>query len=239
MTIRTRLVEYHHDNVTLQGFFAWDDSKATPQPGVLISHSWVGRDEFVCRKAIALAEAGHAAFALDMYGAGKTGSNPQENELLMKPFMQDRTLLQGRILSALHALRSLEEVDANKIAAIGFCFGGLCVLDLARTGIDIQGVASFHGLLTAPENIPPHPISARILALHGHNDPLAPPEHVTALQKELTAAGADWQTHVYSNTVHAFTNPLANDPGFGTVYNPAADRRSWTSLLNFLHEVLK
>jgi len=239
MTIRTRLVEYHHDNVTLQGFFAWDDSKIAPQPGVLISHSWVGRDEFVCQKAIALAQTGYAAFALDMYGAGKTGNSPEENALLMRPFMEDRTLLQGRVLSALHALRSQAEADAGKIAAIGFCFGGLCVLDLARSGIDIQGVVSFHGLFSAPEHIPPQPITARVLALHGHDDPMVPPEQVAALQKELTAAGADWQIHVYGNTVHAFTNPQANDPGFGTVYNPTADHRSWTSLLNFLHEVLK
>jgi dienelactone hydrolase len=239
MTIQTRLVAYHHNDVALQGFFAWDSDESAPQPGVLISHAWAGRDDFVCRKAIAMAEAGYAAFALDMYGEGQTGNGPEENARLMKPLMQDRTLLQARILSALHTLRAQEEVDAGKTAAMGFCFGGLCVLDLARTGVEIQGIISLHGLLSAPENIPPRPISARILVLHGHDDPMAPPEQVSALQKELTAAGADWQTHIYGNTVHGFTNPLANNPGFGTVYNPVADSRSWTSLLNFLHEVLK
>lgn len=239
MSIKTRLVDYHHDKTRLQGFFAWDDGKTAPQPAVLISHAWAGRDNFVEQKAIALAEAGYAAFALDMYGDGKTGSGPEENARLMQPFMQDRQLLLARILSALHALRSLDEVDAGKIAAIGFCFGGLCALDLARSGADIQGVASIHGLLGAPEKMPKHRISARVLALHGHDDPMVPPPQVAAFEHELTSAGADWQIHIYGNTVHAFTNPLANAPGFGTVYNSVADRRSWISLLNFLLEVLK
>jgi dienelactone hydrolase len=127
--------------------------------------------------------------------------------------------------------------DSGKIAAIGFCFGGLCVLDLARTGIDIQGVVSFHGLLGAPGNTAGNIIKAKVLVLHGNDDPLAPVEQVLAIEKELTAAKADWQLHSYGNTLHAFTNPLANDPSFGTVYQPDADRRSWQAMRNFLAEV--
>ncbi len=151
--------------------------------------------------------------------------------------MEDRKMLRKRIYAALNAVKLLPWVDDNKIAAIGFCFGGLCVLDLARSGADIRGVVSFHGLLAAAENISNNQIKARILALHGHDDPMGPPEQVLAFQDELTKAGADWQMYIYGNTVHAFTNPIANDPSFGTVYQPDADRRSWIAMKNFLEEV--
>ncbi|WP_045224126.1 dienelactone hydrolase family protein [Methyloterricola oryzae] len=237
--IQTRSVEYAHGSTRLLGFLAWDDSLPKPLPAVLVSHAWGGRDEFACGKAQALARLGYAGFALDMYGDARVGSGPEENSRLMAPFMKDRALLQARQLAALQAVRALSEVDGTRVAAIGFCFGGLCVLDLARTGADIRGVVSFHGLLNPPENIAGRPILAKVLALHGHDDPMAPPEQVLALQRELTTAGADWQVQVYGHTLHAFTNPRANDPGFGTVYKEIADRRSWQSMQNFLSEVLK
>lgn len=238
MSMQTRTIEYFHEGVCLEGFFAWDDAATQALPAVLVSHAWMGRDEFACDKARKLAELGYAAFALDLYGKGVIGSGPEENAKLMQPFMDDRTLLQARITTALDAVRSLKEVDGSRIAALGFCFGGLCVLDLARTGADIRGVISFHGLLIPPGNTRGNRIKAKVLVLHGHDDPLAPPEQVLALEKELTEAGADWQVHVYGGTVHAFTNPRANDPAFGTVYKESADRRSWQSMQNFLAEVL-
>ena len=128
-------------------------------------------------------------------------------------------------------------MDNDRSAAIGFCFGGLCVLDLARIGTDIKGVASFHGLFGAPGNTAGAKIKARVLALHGHEDPVASVDAVVALEKELTEAGADWQIHVYGNTLHAFTNPQANGPGLGAMYNKNADKRSWQTLLNFLEEL--
>jgi dienelactone hydrolase len=128
-------------------------------------------------------------------------------------------------------------VDEDNIAAIGFCFGGLCVLDLARIGADLKGVVSFHGLFGAPGNTQGMKIKARVMALHGHEDPMVPVKAVNDLQNELTAAGADWQIHVYGDTMHAFTNPKANDPSFGTVYSENANRRSWQTLLNFLKEI--
>lgn len=236
--LQTRPIEYHDGATCLEGYFAWDDRQAGSRPAVLISHAWVGRDEFVCAKARKLAELGYAAFALDMYGKGVLGSGPEENARLMTPFIEDRAHLQRRITCALETLRRQPEVDAKRIAAMGFCFGGLCVLDLARTGADLAGVVSFHGLFKPPGNTAGVKIRAKVLAMHGHDDPLVPPEDVLALEKELTEAGADWQIHVYGNTVHAFTNPQANDPAFGTVYNPLADRRSWTALQNFLSETL-
>lgn len=238
MTIQTRLIEYEHEGQRLEGFLAWDDTRAAPLPGVLVSHAWAGRSEFECNKAIALAELGYAGFALDLYGKGVLGTNADENGALMMPLKSNRPRLLARLQSALAAARSQAEVDSAKVAAIGFCFGGLCVLDLARGGADLAGVVSFHGLLDAPEGSASTGIDAKILVLHGWDDPMAPPEHVLGIASELTAAGADWQIHGYGNTLHAFTNPEANDPGFGTVYSAAADARSWDSMKQFLAEVL-
>ncbi len=205
----------------------------------MVSHAWAGRDEFAVNKARALAELGYVGFALDLYGKGVIGSGPEENAKLMGPFMQDRALLQERMKLALATVKQQPEVDSHRIAAIGFCFGGLCVLDLARSGADLRGVVSFHGLFTPPSNPLSDEIKAKVLVLHGYDDPMATPEDMLALGNELGRVGADWQIHAYGGTVHAFTNPKANDPGFGTVYNEPADRRSWQSMRNFLEEVLK
>lgn len=233
-----RYVEYKHEGATLEGYMAWDETLEGPLPGVLVSHAWGGRGAFECSKARALAELGYCGFALDVYGKGVSGSGPEENAKLMQPFLEDRSLLQGRLAMALATLREQPEVDASRTAAIGFCFGGLCVLDLARTGSDVRGVVSLHGLFNAPGNTAGNNIQARVLALHGHDDPMVPPEAVNGLETELTQAGADWQIHVYGGTMHAFTNPQANDPSHGTVYNAAADRRSWVVTRDFLEEVL-
>jgi dienelactone hydrolase len=224
-------------DVVLEAFFAVDDARTGRRPAVLINHTWVGRDEFVAGKAKKLAELGYVGFAVDMYGKGVLGSGPEENMKLMQPFMTDRAMLQQRMKAALAAVKLMPWVDDSKIAAIGFCFGGLCSLDLARTGVDIKGVVSFHGLLVPPGNTQGAAIKAKILTLHGNDDPLVPAEQVLAFEQEMTEAGADWQLHTYGNTMHAFTNPLANDPAFGTVYQADADRRSWVAMQNFLTEI--
>lgn len=238
MSVVTRTVEYRHGSLRLLGLMAWDDDWIGPRPAVLVSHAWIGRDGFACGKAQELTKLGYVGFALDMYGDARTGSGPEENARLMQPFIDDRELLQGRIGAALEAVKAQPEVDATRIAAIGFCFGGLCVLDLARTGADLCGVVSFHGLLHPPGNTAGTPIRAKVLVLHGYDDPMGPPDQVLALASELTEAGADWQIHVYGGTLHAFTNPRANDPAFGTVYQETAARRSWQAMGNFLAEVL-
>ena len=237
MAIVSNTVGYLDDDVLLEAFFAFDDSLSGRRPAVLINHTWVGRDDFVAEKAVKLAELGYVGFAVDMYGKGVLGSSAEENAKLMQPFMDNRQMLQKRMHSALNAVKLMPWVDDRKIAAIGFCFGGLCSLDLARTGADLKGVVSFHGLLSAPGNTQNNAIKAKILALHGHDDPMVPVEQVIAFEQEMTKAGADWQLHTYGHTMHAFTNPVANNPDFGTVYQPDADRRSWLAMENFLTEV--
>ncbi|HCU89097.1 MAG TPA: carboxymethylenebutenolidase [Gammaproteobacteria bacterium] len=234
-----KYVDYVHNDVTLEGYLAFDGQNILPRPTVLIAHTWEGRGEFVCDKARKLAGQGYAAFAIDLYGKGVIGSGPEENGRLMQPFLDDRPMLQERMLKALEAASSLDVVDNKNIAAIGYCFGGLCVLDLARVGANVRGVVSFHGLLSQPGNTHGKPITAKTLVLHGHDDPMAPIKDVIAIEKEFTAAGADWQINVYGNTMHSFTNPHANDPAMGTVYNSLADRRSWDSLKNFLRELFE
>ena len=237
MAIFSNTVNYLDGGTLLQAFFAYDDTFEGRRPAVLISHAWGGRDEFVNNKAKQLAELGYVAFALDMYGQGILGKTPEENAALMQPFIDDRKKLQQRINAALYAVSLLPWVDDNKIAAIGFCFGGLCVLDLARSGADLKGVVSFHGLLNEPQTKATKPVVAKVLALHGHDDPMATVEQVNTFCQEMTDLKVDWQIHQYGNTMHAFTNPIANDPSFGTVYNEVADKRSWQTMKNFLAEI--
>ena len=235
MPIQTETVIHHHDSTALHGLLVWDDSLPGPHRTVIIAHAWGGRGENEVRRAHMLAELGYAVFAIDLYGEAKCGTSKEENAALMQPFLDDRHLLRSRLLNVLDTVKHLDQVDEASITAIGYCFGGLCVLDLARSGAELSGVVSFHGLLKPP-GISEHPIKARVLVLHGNDDPMVPVEDVVALQEELTAAGADWQVHTYGNTMHAFTNPVADDPEFGTVYDEDADRRSWHSLLEFLKE---
>jgi len=237
LAIQTRSIEYKDGDVLLEGYLAWDDTNGDQRPGVLISHAWAGRSEFEEGKAVSLAELGYAGFAMDLYGKGVRGTNAEENGALMQPLLDDRATLQRRMKLALEQVRKLEVVDPSRVAAMGFCFGGLSVLDLARTGADLAGVASFHGLFNAPGNTGGNRISAKVLVMHGWDDPMATPDQVLSLADELNEMGADWQIHGYGNTMHAFTNPAANDPGFGTVYNAQADRRSWQSLQLFLAEI--
>ncbi len=237
MSIRTRPVDYDDGHIAYEGTLAWDDVSGGPRPGVLVVHTIRGRSAFEEGKAEALARLGYAAFAIDLYGRAEIGTGEDNTRSHMNALKADRDALQRRLSLSLRVLKEQPEVDERRTAAIGFCFGGLCVLDMARIGEDLAGVVSFHGLLDAPDNIPGNNIDARVLVLHGWDDPLATPDSILALSEELTAAGADWQLHAYGNTVHAFTNPMANDKSRGTVYAAAADRRSWVAMKNFLDEL--
>lgn len=236
--LQTIKIEYYDKDTLLEGYCAFDDSGPAKKPAVLIAHDWTGHSDFVCQKAERLAELGYVGFALDMYGKGKFGRDNQEKMALMQPLIEDREKLRQRVLAAFDAVKKIDYVNTAKIGAIGYCFGGLCVLDLARCDVDVRGVVSFHGNLSAPSNSTPKPTRTKMLVLHGHDDPMVPPAQVTAFENEMTAVQADWQVHIYSNTKHAFTNPEANDPDFGTVYSSLADKRSWIAMQSFFEEVL-
>lgn len=231
-------LSYHDDSTLLEGFLACPE-KSGRYPLVLVSHAWAGRDEFACKKAESLAELGYAGFALDMYGKGKLGRSIEENSALMQPFMDDRNYLLRRIKAGLHFAKTLPQIDSKKMGGIGFCFGGLCILDLARSGEPLQGIVSFHGLLNRPEKMPSPSIQAKILAMHGYADPMGPVSEVNEFQLEMEKSGADWQMHIYGNTQHAFTNPNANDANLGLIYNPLAEQRSWQAMKNFFQEIFK
>ena len=234
MNITKEEVRYSDGIKDMVGYVAYPDIDLAPL--ILIAHTWAGKDSFVHSKADALAQLGYVALAVDMYGEGKIGVDASENQSLMTPLIEDRNLLKGRINSALEFGKELEGVDKTKVAAIGYCFGGLVVLDLARSGADVKGVVSFHGLLMGSE-IQEEGIKSKILVLHGDKDPMVPLEMVDTFQKEMTAAEADWQLHSYGNAYHAFTNINANDPSLGTAYNKDADFRSWQIMKNFFEEI--
>lgn len=236
MTIQTRPLVYEGPGGRFAGVVAWDDAATGPRPGILVSHNWMGQGAFDVDKAKALAGLGYVGFAIDNYGEGRRATNTDEAMALAGELGSDRAVLQARINRALEVLRGLDEVDAARTGAIGFCLGGKCVLDLARSGADVDGVVSFHGVFDAPP-FPNQAITAKVLVLHGFEDPLATPEQTVALGHELTASGADWQIHVYGNTSHAFTNPDANNPEFGLRYTASSDKRSWRAMQDFFREL--
>jgi dienelactone hydrolase len=231
--MKTEEVQYASD-IEMLGYVSYPEIANAPL--VLIAHTWAGKDNFVHQRANELAELGFVAMAVDMYGNGRVGRDAKENESLMSLLISDRDLLKSRINCALEFGRTLPGVDSSKVAAIGYCFGGLVVLDLARSGSDVKGVVSFHGLLMS-SNLDAGSIKSKILVLHGERDPMVPLEMVDNFQKEMTSAKADWQLHSYGGTYHAFTNPEANDVAMGTQYNKEANDRSWQAMLNFFEEI--
>ena len=236
--MREQYIEYRDGETLLEGFLCYDEALPGPRPAVLICHAWRGRDEFVERKARRLAWQGYACFVLDNFGKGKRGTTPEECAALIEPFMKDRRLLLKRLQAGLATARAMPVIDSQRIAIMGFCFGGLCALDLARSNADIRGAVSFHGMLS-PSGFTEPKVRAKVLMLHGYDDPLAPPEDVLAIAREFTDACADWQLHAYGHTAHAFTNQQAHDRAGGYQYDESADRRSWHALEEFLGEALK
>ena len=208
-----------------------------PRPGVIVVANVLGQKESDTAKAEALARLGYVGFACDTYGQGRrTTRESADPGVYMNQLNADRGLLRDRLHASVVALHALPQVDAAKTAAIGFCFGGKSVIDLARSGGDVLGVVSFHGIYDRPDYANVTPIAAKLLVCHGWDDPLASPASVVALGEELTAGRADWQIHAYANTGHGFTDPAAPArPGFG--YNADSDRRSWRAATDFLSEL--
>ncbi|HAZ7572425.1 dienelactone hydrolase family protein [Legionella sp. PATHC032] len=233
----TKEVEYEDGETVCKGFIAYHSSVSKPLPCVMVAHDWGGRGEGACNKARQLAGMGYIGFAIDMYGNAKLGKDKAEKRALMTPFRENRGKLITRINAAFNKVVQLPEVDSEKVAAIGYCFGGLCVLDLIRSGAPLKGVVSFHGVLLPLEGESNKSLNAKVLILHGYDDPLVPIEQVNQFAIEMTERKVDWQVHAYGQTAHSFTDPSANDDEMGLHYNKLADQRSWQSTQLFLQEL--
>lgn len=229
--------EYKDGATVCEGYVATDGA-AGRKPCVLIAHQWAGLFDQERAKAEELAKSGYVGFAIDVYGKGVRGNPMADNSALMGPFLQDRGKLRARLMAAVEAAKARPDVDPGKLAIIGYCFGGLCALDVARSGTsDVKGAVSLHGIFAPPGLGAQAKIKTRVLVLHGWEDPMAKPDSVLGLAKELTEAGADWQLHAYGHAMHAFTAEGANAPESGIKYDKNADRRSRIATDNFLKEV--
>lgn len=238
--VRTKVVEYKHGDAVLEGYLAWDDAIKGKRPGVLVVHEWTGLGSYARMRAEKLAGLGYVAFAIDMYGKGVRPKTPQEAGAQAGIYKSDRQLMRARALAGLNVLLGNEMCDTKRVAAIGYCFGGTTVLEIARSGADIAGVASFHGALDTPNPGDAKNIKCKVLALHGGDDPYVPRKDVEAFEDEMRAGGVDWQLSVYAGAVHAFTNPEAGDDNSkGAAYNAKADRRSWDAMKLFFAEIFK
>ncbi len=234
----TKYVDYSDSEKTYEGFLALPGD-ATPIGLVVVGHAWGGQSDHEREVCERLSGLGYAAFAYDIYGKGERGETTEECQALMTPLASDRAKLQSRLATSIATAQKESGLGKDKTVGIGYCFGGLCALDEARAGLDVTGVASFHGLFMPADNIADDKaIDAKVLILHGYDDPMAEPDSMVGVCNEMTKKGADWQLVAYGGTMHAFTNKAANDPSFGTVYSPLADGRSWTALTNFLKEVI-
>lgn len=239
-------LEYKAGATTCHGVIAYDKESEQERPGIIVAPAWRGLDAFALKKAEELAQQGYVALAADIYGEGREATNDEEAGNLMLPLFLDRLLLQERVKGAFDAIQKIPLCDKKRIGAIGFCFGGLTVIELLRSGASIRGAVSFHGVLGQQiggkqANAVPiaKDIHASLLLLHGHEDPLVSNEDIFRMQNEMTQAGVDWQMHIYGHTSHAFTNPNAHDAARGMLYNELSAKRSWQQMQIFFAEIFK
>jgi dienelactone hydrolase len=234
--IHTETVEYTVDAKTLKGYLAYDDAVAGKRPGVVVVHEWWGLNDYARHRAEMLAEEGYVAFAADMYGDGKTTTHPEEAGMWSSAVRQNQEAGKKRFEAARELLAADPHTDPERIAAIGYCFGGAVVLTAALAGADLDAVVSFHGAL--PTDPPAGPVKASVLVCHGADDQFTTAEQVATFQGNLEAAGADWEFVTYGGAKHSFTNPNAGDAGMDALaYDETADRRSWRAMLDLFDEV--
>ena len=236
--LKTEIIDYKYGDAALEGYLAYDDAFAGKRPGVLVAHEWWGHNAYARKRAEQLASLGYVAFALDMYGKGVEAKDATEAAEKASVFKKDRLLMRARAMAGLDVLRRLPKVDADNLAAIGYCFGGTTVLELARGGGDLKGVVSFHGGLDTPDPADPKKFRAKVLALAGADDPFVPKEQVAAFEDEMKKAKVDYKVISYPGAVHAFTNPAAgDDPKKGAAYNKEADEKSWEEMKTFFGRI--
>lgn len=236
--IKTQTVEYRDGDTVLEGYLVYDDMLGGKRPAVLIVHEWTGLGDYVKHRAEQIAELGYVAFVVDIYGKGVRPENRSDAAKQAGIYRSDRQLMRRRAIAGLEQVKKYPFVDPDRIAAIGYCFGGGVVLELARSGADIKGVVSFHGNLDTPNPDNAKNIKAKVLVLHGADDPHVSPEQIDAFWKEMRNANVDWQMIFYGNAVHSFTNPdSGDDPSRGAAYNKKADMRSWKAMEIFFKEI--
>lgn len=236
--IKTEVVTYKQGETVLEGFLAYDDAGAEKRPGVLVIHDWKGVGEQVKDAASRLARLGYVALAADIYGQGVRPKDGQEAGQQSGKYKRDRALLRARGLAGLEVLRKHPRVEAQRLAAMGYCFGGTAALELARSGAEVAGVVSFHGGLDSPSPEDGKKIKAKVLVLHGADDPHVSAADIAAFQEELRKGGVDWRMQYYGGAVHGFTNPTSgSDNTKGVAYNERADKRSWEEMKAFFAEV--
>ncbi len=239
-SVKTEIIEYKQGATVLEGFLAWDDATTAQRPGILIVHEWNGINDHMKQRAEMLAKLGYVAFAVDIYGKGVRPAMPSEAGKTAGIYKNDRPLMRARVETGLEELRKQRYVDPQRIAAIGYCFGGTVALELARDAADLRGVVSFHGGLSTPTPQDAKNIKAKVLALHGADDPFVKADEVAAFQDEMRKGGVDWQFVSYSKAVHSFTNKAAGtDNSKGAAYNEKADKRSWEAMKTFFAEIFK
>lgn len=241
--VKGETVEYKADDVTLKGYLAYDDAKKESRPAVLVVHEWWGHNEYARKRADMLAEMGYIALAVDMYGNGKTAEHPKDASTFASEVLKNKELAKKRFLAAMDLLKQNPIVQPNNLAAIGYCFGGATVLNMARMGLDLKGVASFHGMLSTTEPAKEGQIKAKIIVFNGEADAMIPEEQVEAFKTEMKSAKADFEYVGYPNVQHSFTNPnadeLAQKFSLPLAYDKEADQDSWKKLENFLKQLFE
>ena len=236
--VRTKTVVYKHADLQLEGHLTWDNSLTGRRPGVLVVHEWWGLNDYARRRAKQLAAMGYVAFALDMYGRGKVTKHPDEASKWMKQVQASIPVWQARALAGLNVLRAQKFVDPERLAAIGYCFGGSTVLQLAYSGAPLQGVVSFHGALPLPDQQQAARMHARVLIAHGNADSFISEDHIRTFRATMDTSHIDWQMIVYAGARHSFTNPGADAYGIDALrYNQQADERSWRHMKLFFDEI--
>lgn len=234
----TQEIKYKDGDVECIGYLAFDDAAKGKQPGVIVVPEWWGLNDYAKTRARQLAELGYVAFAIDMYGGGKTADNREDAGKLAGQFYQNPALFRSRFKAAFDKLAADERVDAKRIAAIGYCFGGTTVQQAAFSGLPLAGVVSFHGSLVPPQPEDAGLIKARVLILHGADDPLIKPEDLKVFMEAIAKSGADYEFISYGGAVHSFTNPAADKVGIaGVKYDAKTDERSWRRMQVFFNEV--
>lgn len=237
--MKTEDLEYRDGELTCRGYLADDPARTGKRPGVLVVHEAGGLGDPAKKRTEMLAELGYVALAADLYGGRKRGTSMEENRALMNALSGDSAVHRARVRAGLEALAALPQVDTTRMAAIGFCFGGMTVLELARDGAPLKGAVSFHGLLTTKIPAQKGGITASVLVCNGADDPLVPAEHLSAFEAEMRAAEADWQVINYGGTLHSFTNPWADGSQAPYIlYNERTATRAWIAMQSFFDEVL-